>query len=308
MPLPARPEELGVGGRRAAPRARRRAGAGGRSARSRGRGSRPRLAGPGSRRGGGRRTGRARPRRRCRRRGPRPRRPARPHICRSDATVPGKVTTTAASSSPMSIPSSSASVVTTARSSPRNEPLLELAALLGRVAGAVGRRRARRGPGRWPRGRRTSRPSTSTPLRDFMKQIVRAPPRTSPASSSAASPSAERRVPSASSVSGGFQIAICRRGAGEPSLVDQAHVLEPGQALGELDRVGDRRRGEQEARLGAVGGRDPAQAAQHVGDVRAEHAAVHVRLVDDDEREVARTAPPTRRGWAGSRRAACRGS
>ena len=47
------------------------------------------------------------------------RRPARPHIWRSEATVPGNVTTTAASSSPMSMPSSSASVVITARSSPR---------------------------------------------------------------------------------------------------------------------------------------------------------------------------------------------
>src|SRR3712207_8844952 len=43
----------------------------------------------------------------------RPRRPARPHICRSDATVPGKVTQIAASSDPMSMPSSSASVETT---------------------------------------------------------------------------------------------------------------------------------------------------------------------------------------------------
>jgi hypothetical protein len=49
---------------------------------------------------------------------PRPRRPARPHICRREATVPGNVTTTAASSAPMSIPSSSAFVVTTARTSP----------------------------------------------------------------------------------------------------------------------------------------------------------------------------------------------
>ncbi len=46
------------------------------------------------------------------------RRPARPHIWRSEATVPGNVTTTAASSSPTSMPSSSASVVITARSWP----------------------------------------------------------------------------------------------------------------------------------------------------------------------------------------------
>ena len=63
----------------------------------------------------------------------------------------------------------------------------------------------------------TRRLSTSTPLRDFMKQIVRAPSRTSPASISAASPSAERRAPLASSVSGGFHIAILRSGVGEAS-------------------------------------------------------------------------------------------
>ncbi len=68
--------------------------------------------------------------------------------------------------------------------------------------------------------------------------------------------------------------------------VDQAEVLQPRQALGQLYRVGDRRGGEQEARGGAVGGGDPAQAAQDVGDVRAEDAAVDVRLVDDDDREV----------------------
>ena len=41
--------------------------------------------------------------------------------------------------------------------------------------------------------------------------------------------------------SGGFQIAIRRCGAGEPSSVDQPHVLQARQPLGELARVGDRR-------------------------------------------------------------------
>ena len=68
--------------------------------------------------------------------------------------------------------------------------------------------------------------------------------------------------------------------------VDQAEVLEAREALGQLDGVGDRGGGEEEARGGAVGGGDPAQAAQDVGDVRAEDAAVDVRLVDDDDREV----------------------
>ena len=64
------------------------------------------------------------------------------------------------------------------------------------------------------------------------------------------------------------------------------------QPLGQLDRVGDRRRGEQEARLGAVGARDPAQPPQHVGDVGAEDAAVGVGLVDDDPVEVGEEVAP----------------
>ena len=51
-------------------------------------------------------------------------------------------------------------------------------------------------------------------------------------------------------------------------------------------------RRQQEARLGAVDGGGAAQPAQHVGDVRAEHAAVDVRLVDDDEGEVGEQVAP----------------
>ena len=126
-----------------------------------------------------------------------------------------------------------------------------------------------------------------------MKQIVRAPPRTSAASSSAASRQrASARVASASSSSGGFHIAIWRARAGRAVAVDEREVVEARQALGELHRVGDRRGGEQEARLGAVGGGEAAQAPQHVGDVRAEHAAVDVRLVDDDDGEVREQVAP----------------
>ena len=52
--------------------------------------------------------------------------------------MPGNVTQIAASSSPMSIPSSSASVATTPSSSPGAEPALDLVALGRRVAGAIG--------------------------------------------------------------------------------------------------------------------------------------------------------------------------
>ncbi len=87
----------------------------------------------------------------------------------------------------------------------------------------------------------TIRLSTSTPLRDFMKQIVRAPSPTSRASISAASASAERRAPSVppgappaelaapptKSVVGGFHTAIRRAGAGEPSRSIRATSSSP---------------------------------------------------------------------------------
>ncbi len=74
-------------------------------------------------------------------------------------------------------------------------------------------------------------------------------------------------------------------------VVDQLE-RRPDQLLGQPDRVGDRRRGEQEARLGAVGARHPPQPPQHVGDVGAEDAAVGVGLVDDDPAEVGEEVAP----------------
>ena len=133
---------------------------------------------------------------------------------------------------------------------------------------------------------------SSTALRDLMKQIVRAPAGTRSANRSAASLSAEARTPSASSSIGGFHIAIWRSAAGEPSRSISAISLQAGQPLRELQRVGDRRAREQEARLGPIGGRDPPQPPQHVAHVRAEHAAVDVRLVDDDDREVGEEVSP----------------
>ena len=209
------------------------------------------------------------------------------------------------------MPSSSASVVMTARSSPASSRCLDLAPLGRRVAGAVGRdalassRRCRAARARRARsGSAARRPCASARSRSCGRR--RATSRASELGRLRRAPSGAR--PSASSMSGGFQIAISPAApTGEPSSSISVHVLEAGQALGELDRVGDRRRGEQEARLGAVRGGDPAQPPQHVRDVRAEHAAVDVRLVDDDDREVREQAPPRRRGGAGSRRAACRG-
>ena len=68
--------------------------------------------------------------------------------------------------------------------------------------------------------------------------------------------------------------------------------LDAEQRLDELARVGDRRRGEQELRLGAVDRRGAAQAAQNVRDVRPEDAAVDVRLVHDHVAEVLEDVAP----------------
>ena len=60
----------------------------------------------------------------------------------------------------------------------------------------------------------------------------------------------------------------------------------------ELTGVRDRRRREHELRLGAVDPRQPPQPPEHVRDVRAEDAAIDVRLVDDDEAEVREHVAP----------------
>ena len=71
----------------------------------------------------------------------------------------------------------------------------------------------------------------------------------------------------------------------------QPHLVAD-QPLGQLDGVGDRGAGQHEPRLGAVGQRQPAQAAQHVGHVRAEHAAVGVGLVDHHPGQVGQQVAP----------------
>ncbi len=73
--------------------------------------------------------------------------------------------------------------------------------------------------------------------------------------------------------------------------IDQAEGLAD-QPLGELHRIGDRRRGEDEPGAGPVHAGDPPQPAQDVGDVRPEHAPVGVRLVDDDPAQAGEEVSP----------------
>ena len=132
------------------------------------------------------------------------------------------------------------------------------------------------------------------PLRDFMKQIVRAPARDQLREHLGGlvqrrGPDAEllveqRRIPHRDAP------ARLRR----PVPVDELEAGQAGRALGELDRIGDRRARQQEARLAAVDRGDASQPPEHVGDVRAEHAAVDVRLVDDHERQVREQLAPGR--------------
>ena len=124
-----------------------------------------------------------------------------------------------------------------------------------------------------------------------MKQIVRTPRETSSTSRSAASETGERRVLGALLDHRRVPHRDLAAGARRAVVVEQLE-RQPGEPLGELARVGDRRRGQHEARLGAVDARDPAQPAQHVGDVRAEDAAVGVGLVDDHPAEVGEEVAP----------------
>ena len=199
----------------------------------------------------------------------------------------------------MSMPSSSASVVITARSSPRISRRLELAALLRRCSRRGRARRARPARGSSARSSSLDQPAEQLDALARLHEADRARALAHQAREQLGR-LAERRAARAERLVGQRRVPDRdppprRRRA---VVVDQRDVLEAGQPLGQLDRVGDRRRGQQEARLGAVGGGDPPQAAQHVGDVRAEHAAVDVRLVDDDDREVREQVAP-RRAWLG---------
>ena len=79
---------------------------------------------------------------------------------------------------------------------------------------------------------------------------------------------------------------------------DQPH-RSVDQLLGQLPRVGDGGRGQDEARVGSIEAAHAPQPAQHVGDVRAEDAAVDVQLVDHDPAQVVEEAPPSVDGGAG---------
>ena len=216
------------------------------------------------------------------------RRPARPHCWRSDATVPGKPTEIAQSSEPMSMPSSSASVAVT----PSSSPSTSRRSISRRCSGVY--------PARYGASRRAvalsrrslaKRCTSSAAFRLFVKQIVFLPV----GDEAGEEPGRVRERARARA-----ELLVEQLGVPEHDLpvgprrrvdVDDPDV-EPGQARGELAGVRDRRRREDEHGLGAVGEREPAQPAKHVRDVRAEDAAVHVRLVDHDDAQVVERVAP----------------
>ncbi len=164
------------------------------------------------------------------------------------------------------------------------EPRLYLPPLLRCVAGPVGSDPL----GRSPRPRRSS----SSPVKRWIsstrkqlptKQIVRAPS-DEVGSMSAASARTERRGAAGAIGERRVPHRDPARGLRRAVGVDQLE-LGGDEALGELERVGDRRRGQMNL-VRAVHTGHPAQPPEHVGDVGAEDAAVDVRLVDDDEAEL----------------------
>ncbi len=82
--------------------------------------------------------------------------------------------------------------------------------------------------------------------------------------------------------------------ARRPASIHELHPLALQQALGQLGRVGDGRRGAEEAGRGAVEVADPLQPPDDVRHLAAEEAAIGVELVDDDELEAGEELAPAR--------------
>ena len=140
---------------------------------------------------------------------------------------------------------------------------------------------------------RAIRNTISTPRRLRTKQIVRRPAVASAASRPAASASVEPRSPVSSSSRVGCQKATVRGRARGAVLRDDGHV-ETREGTRQLDRVPDRRRGEQERRRRSVQRTHATQPPQDERHVAAEDTAVDVCLVDDDVREAAKHLGPAR--------------
>ena len=93
---------------------------------------------------------------------------------------------------------------------------------------------------------------------------------------------AEARMPRSALRTGGFQTHEVLAPLRRARVGDRAHRTAE-QPLGQLARIADRRRARDEHRVRLVERADPPQPPDEVRDVRSEHAAVGVQLVDHDE-------------------------
>ena len=112
--------------------------------------------------------------------------------------------------------------------------------------------------------------------------------------SQALSARALRRAPVSSSTSGGFQRAKSFSPDGEASSVISTTSSRPVSRLASSPRVPDGRAREAPPRGAAVVRDEAPQPSQHHRDVRTEHAAAHVGLVDDHERQSQEEVGPAR--------------
>ena len=178
------------------------------------------------------------------------------------------------------------------------ERRLQRAALLRQVAAAVGGHPLASSGSTSASSRWALSAATSAPRRDRTKASVRAPSTTRSASRPAASAPADRRTgapfsPVSSVSSGGSHSAKVRPALRRPVV---GHRLDRAarSAVRRTPRVGHGRRGQHERRVGAVAARRPAAAGAAQGDVRAEHPAVGVALVDHDVAQPAQERRPAR--------------
>ena len=160
------------------------------------------------------------------------------------------------------MPSSSASVHDDAEQLALDEPPLDVAPLLRRVAGAVRARAASPSPcrrGRRPCGGSAPPPCGSSRSRSCAGRAARAT-----ASSRAASPSAARAQPELRVEQlAGSRARPCARRAARRRRRSRSRST-PSERVRELARVRDRRRREHELRLGAVDAREPPQPPEDV--------------------------------------------
>ena len=192
----------------------------------------------------------------------------------------------------MSIPSSSALVVTTPFTSPDAQPLLDLAAAQRQIAAAVSAHHA--GVARLVLHRALDGREQDLGGEPALGEDDRRDLLLEQARGELGRLAEIRRADAELRIDDGRVVAeedlLARRRA---ALRDLRHRF-PGRALGQLARVGDGRRRHDELRRAAVVAADALEPAQDVGEMAAEDAPVRVQLVDHHVAEVLEELRPLR--------------